>query len=257
MIRIGTSGWSYDSWTDRFYGGNPEGRHLLELYAETFDTVEINNTFYNLPSQKSVLHWAELTDDNFLFAVKASRYITHMKKLKYPEQTTGRFFAAIEPLGEKIGPILFQLPPRWNIDVERLEGFLRHLPEGYRYTFEFRDKSWLTEEIYDLLRRYNVALCVYHLAGFLSPEVFTADFTYLRLHGPGGKYKGSYDDKTLTTYAEKFADWAAGGRDVYCYFDNDEKSYAARDARTLLAKLSGYKVYPAAPAIDNSARTGR
>ncbi len=236
-IRVGTSGWSFDSWIGTFYPEGSPHRDLLKLYCQSFDTVEINNTFYALPTRAAATRWRRTPNKGFKFAVKASRYLTHRKKLKDPRDGLNRFFFAIEPLGGCMGPILFQLPPRWQVDKERLQAFLQILPGDYRYAFEFRDHSWLNEEIYELLAKYGVSLCFYDLKGYQSPEVHTAGFSYVRLHGPQEAYGGSYDDQTLQSYADKILRWADEGRDVYCYFDNDQKSHAPLNASSLLHKI--------------------
>ncbi len=169
----------------------------------------------------------------------SSRVITHFRKLTDPLPVLSPFLASLEPLGRKLGPILFQLPPRWRADPSRLESFLRVLPPGRRCAFEFRDPSWFDDRIYGLLSRFEAAFCVYHLRGVVSPEVATAGFVYLRLHGPAGAYAGLYDAAALTAWARAIAGWLAEGRDVYAYFDNDELAYAARNARELRELLAG------------------
>lgn len=233
-IRIGTSGWSYKHWVGPFY---PEGTRTdayLSWYCRQFRTVELNNTFYSLPKPESLDAWASQTHADFRFACKASRYITHMKKLKDPDASTRKFFDAIAGLGEKCGPVLFQLPPNWHCDTSRLAEFLRGLPPGYRYAFEFRDETWFDPVVYDLLAHHDAALVIYDLGGVQSPCHATASFTYLRLHGPRETpYTGSYDTAVLEGWANRLRDWRDGGVDVYCYFDNDEAGYAALNAGEL------------------------
>ncbi len=234
-IRIGTSGWSYRHWVGPFYPEGTPAKHYLDHYVRYFATTELNNTFYSLPKPETLAGWRERAPEDSEFACKASRYITHMKKLKDPAESTKRFFEAVDALGDKLGPILFQLPPSWGLDFERLESFLAALPEGRRYTFEFRDESWFAPEVYDLLGKHDAALCIYHLEGFLSPKEVTADFVYVRLHGPEEEaYRGSYGDAALADWARRLAEWSGAGRDVYCYFDNDEAGYAPNDALRLL-----------------------
>ena len=237
-VRIGTSGWHYKHWLGNFYPERSPASKMLALYQERFETVELNNTFYRLPSQKAVIAWRESTPEHFLFAVKGSRFLTHMKKLKDPEPALDRFFGRVGLLREKLGPILFQLPPYWEIDVERLRYFLRVLPQ-HQYCFEFRNPTWNTPEVFDLLRAHNAAYCAYHLAGYESPMEITANFTYIRLHGPGGKYQGSYDDGSLGALAGRIQAWRSELESVYVYFDNDEGGYAARDALRLRAMVFG------------------
>ena len=190
-IWIGTSGWSYRDWVDVFYprGLKPEER--LAYYAERFDIVEINSTFYRLPSPEALIGWRDAVPDHFVFACKASRYITHMKKLNDPKPSVKSFVERVRLLGDRLGPILFQLPPRWHADPKRLERFLEILPKPGRYAFEFRDATWFTPEILDLLAEHHAAFCIYDLNRRCSPLTITADFIYLRLHGPGTAYQGS------------------------------------------------------------------
>lgn len=232
-IRIGTSGWSYQHWVGPFYPEGTRSRDFLRLYAEHFDTAELNNTFYNLPKVETLESWRDQTPEDFLFACKGSRYITHMKKLKDPAESTSRFFDALSHLGDKLGPILFQLPPRWGLDTERLEHFLQGLPDGHSYCFEFRNEEWWSDPVYRTLEAHDAAFCVHDLGGLKSPLEATASFVYVRLHGPEGPYQGSYDHATLTDWARQLVEWSRAGRDVYCYFDNDEHGYAARDAARL------------------------
>jgi len=237
QIFIGTSGWSYDHWKGHFYPRHLADEQMLAYYSGCFRTTEINTSFYRLPARETLKRWRELTPADFLFAVKASRYITHMKKLRAPGQTVSAFLQRIRILGDKLGPILFQLPPHWRFNRERLAAFLDALSIEFRYAFEFRDRSWLNEETRELLARHGAAFCIYDLDGFLSPKEITSDLVYVRLHGPGKPYQGSYDDKRLSGWAGDFASWALQGHAVFCYFDNDERGYAARNALRLLAML--------------------
>jgi uncharacterized protein YecE (DUF72 family) len=192
--------------------------------------VEINNTFNNLPSASTFASWRDGVPEGFIFAIKASRFITHMKKLKDPKDSLERFFERIRHLRERRGPVLFQLPPQWHRNRERLEGFLEALPAGQLFAFEFRDRSWYHEEIYAALEAHNAAFCIYEFAGGTSPRRITADFVYVRLHGPGGAYQGCYGSPTLARWAEAFSDWNRQGKTVFCYFDNDQNAYAVRNA---------------------------
>lgn len=206
---------------------------MLSEYLRYFDTVEINNSFYRLPKPGAFAKWRDATPPNFLFAVKASRFITHNKKLKDPENAVENLLPRAEELGRKLGPILFQLPPKWRCNVERLDALLSILPRRHRYAFEFREPSWHCSEVYDILRRYNAAYCLYELAGFSTANEITADWTYVRLHGPGGKYQGSYSTASLQRWAEQIASWNSRLRSVYVYFDNDQAGYAAKNALEL------------------------
>jgi uncharacterized protein YecE (DUF72 family) len=232
-IRIGTSGWHYKHWVGAFYPPRTPGSKMLAYYCGSFDTVELNNSFYHLPKKSSLESWRDSTPAGFCFAAKGSRFLTHMKKLKDPEQGLGRFLDAIEVLEHKLGPILFQLPPNWDLDLERLAKFFSFLPRHHRYAFEFRNASWSVPETYDLLARHNIAYCVFHLAGVHSPIEITADFAYVRLHGPGGKYQGSYSDTALGEWAERIRKWRRELKTIYVYFDNDDSGYAAQNALRL------------------------
>jgi uncharacterized protein YecE (DUF72 family) len=232
-IRIGTSGWNYDHWLGTFYPQGTRQRDLLAVYAERFDSVEINRTFYKLPAPKAIATWREQSPAGFLFAAKASRYLTHRKKLKDPEEPVARLLGHVEVLADKLGPILFQLPPRWRANPDRLKRLLEELPDRHRYAFEFRDPSWHDAAILELLSNRGAAFCIFDLAGKRSPVEVTADFVYIRLHGPGAAYQGSYHGRTLSTWARRMVDWRDAGKDVYCYFDNDEKGYAPHNALRL------------------------
>jgi uncharacterized protein YecE (DUF72 family) len=237
---IGTSGWNYPHWTGPFYPPSLPRTRQLEFYAERFDTVELNTTFYHLPRPATPHDWAARVPEGFVYAVKASRYITHLKHLLDPEAALARFFAAIEGLGRTTGPILLQLPPNWPLDRERLASFLAALPADYRYVFELRNATWLNEDVYAVLRRHNVAFCIYQLGGVETEHVVTADFVYIRLHGPQcSKYTGSYSARQLAAWAAEIKGWLAEGRDVYCYFDNDEKAYAVKNALALRELVTG------------------
>lgn len=237
MVRIGTSGWHYAHWKGPFYPATMPSSQFLAFYTERYTTVELNNPFYRIPSEKTFAAWRERTPPGFLFAVKANRRFTHVKKLKDPQPDLDLFMQAVDALGDKLGPVLFQLPPRWRLNLERLAEFLTALPKRHRYTIEFRDPSWHTAEVYALLRRYDVAFCIYELNHFLSPLEVTADFAYIRLHGPDGPYQGRYDDANLSEWARRIALWQREGIDTYCYFDNDQAAYATQDARSLREKV--------------------
>jgi uncharacterized protein YecE (DUF72 family) len=232
-IYIGTSGWHYKHWLGNFYPEKLPFSKMLDYYCKHFNTVEINNSFYMLPQVSTLESWRDGTPKNFKFAIKASRFLTHNKKLKEPENALNNFLPRAEALGDKLGPILFQLPPKWKVNRERLEEFLQALPKYHRYTFEFREPSWITPEIYKVLRQYNAAFCIYELAGFHSPIEVTADFVYVRLHGPGHRYQGSYDPPTLRKWADRIERWTEEDRSVFIYFDNDQAAYAAKNALTL------------------------
>lgn len=237
LIHVGTSGWHYEHWKGPFYPSECSADRFLEYYAEHFHTVEINNSFYHLPAKETLNGWYNTVPADFIFAVKASRYITHMKKLKDPVKTLLPLLNRVEGLRDKLGPILFQLPPNWKINIKRLELFLKELPKEHRYAFEFRDTSWFDNSIYEILQEHDAAFCIYHLAGTLSPKRVTSNTVYVRLHGPGDAYQGQYDSQTLAGWVGAFSAWSRQGRHVYCYFDNDESGYAPQDALRLQPML--------------------
>lgn len=238
-VHIGTSGWHYMHWKGPFYPEDLPARRFLEYYAARFSTAEVNNTFYQLPKADKLEAWRETVPDDFVFTVKASRYLTHMKKLKDPAETLKTFYDAVAPLGEAIGPILFQLPPRWGYDGERLGAFLTHLSADYRHVFEFRDPSWFNADAFDRLAAHDAAFCIYELAGQSSPREVTTDLVYVRLHGPGDAYQGSYDAHALSGWAGAAAAWTRAGKTVYVYFDNDDQGHAVANAHELRDMVQG------------------
>ena len=239
-IRIGTSGYHYQHWVGPFYPPKTPAAKMLEHYVRHFDTLELNNSFYRLPTIRAFESWRDSTPRDFVFAVKASRFITHNKKLKDPQNALDNILPRAEHLGKKLGPVLFQLPPRWKVNPERLENLLEILPREHRYVFEFRETSWMSPEINRILRRSNAAFCIYELAGFHSPMDITADFAYIRLHGPEeGKYQGSYSRARLTKWARHVEDWATRLKAVHVYFDNDQAGYAAKNALALKKMVLG------------------
>jgi uncharacterized protein YecE (DUF72 family) len=237
-IRIGTSGWHYKHWIGAFYPAKLPASRMLEYYFERFDTVEINNSFYRLPPESALANWRDSTPPEFCFAMKGSRFITHMKKLKDPEQALQRFFERADILGHKLGPILFQLPPQWPLNLERLEFFLGALPRHHRYAFEFRNATWHDPRVYEMLKQHDAAFCPFDLAGFQSPIEVTAQFAYVRLHGPGGKYQGTYSDDVLDWWAKRIRGWRKRLDSVYVYFDNDQAGFAVRDALRMRTRLT-------------------
>jgi uncharacterized protein YecE (DUF72 family) len=235
-IHIGTSGWVYPHWRGVFYPDTLPEPAWLAHYARYLASVEVNRSFYRLPTAEQFAAWRQATPPGFVFAVKASRYITHLKKLMAPETTLPPLLAAVAGLEEKLGPLLFQLPPRWRPDPGRLQVFLEALPAGVRAAFELRDARWHSDAVLNLLEAHGAAFCVYELAGFVSPRAVTADFAYLRLHGPGAAYGGRYGRWALAAWA----DWLRSQKvaAAYVYFDNDEAGYAVQDALDLEAMLA-------------------
>jgi uncharacterized protein YecE (DUF72 family) len=233
-IRIGTSGFHYKHWKGPFYPLKMPTAKMLDFYLQQFDTVELNNSFYRLPEASTFDCWRESTPPNFIFAVKASRFITHNKKLKDPEHALDNLLPRAAHLGPKLGPILFQLPPHWRVNPERLLKLLEILPRNLRYTIEFRELSWINPEVLEILRKFNAAFCIYELAGYHSPLHITADFAYVRLHGPeSGKYQGSYTQRQLAAWACQIEVWRREMKAIYIYFDNDQAGYAVTNALTL------------------------
>jgi uncharacterized protein YecE (DUF72 family) len=238
VVRIGCSGWNYTHWRDVVYPRGLPARRWLDHYATLFGTVEVNTTFYRLPSTTAVQGWAGQTPAGFVFAVKASRYLTHIKRLADMEQGVSRFYERIEPLvaAGKLGPVLWQLPPTFHRNDDRLGAALAALPPG-RHAFEFRHPSWFDDEVYDLLRARGVALVIAdrsEIRRFQTQER-TADFVFLRFHHGGGE--GSYTHRRLGAWARRIEEWRAEG-DVYAYFNNDWAGYAVENALWLQNRLS-------------------
>jgi uncharacterized protein YecE (DUF72 family) len=233
-LRIGTSGWHYKSWWGPFFPGGLKKKDALKHYASIFDCTELNAPFYRTPTIEAVQGWAEQTPPDFRFAWKASRFITHWKRLSERSDTSLALMETrLAHLGGKLGPVLFQLPPAMKADRERLASFLALLEPGRLYAFEFRHPSWYDATIFQLLRDHDHALCISDHADAPSPFETTASWAYVRGHGSGGRYEGSYSDATLAQWAKSIAAWRRGGKDVWCFFDNDIKSAAPFDAQRL------------------------
>ncbi len=230
---IGTSGWHYDHWRLLFYPDRLPKAGWLEFYSRHFTTVELNNSFYRLPSEAAFANWRQSSPDGFVFAVKVSRFITHIKRLKDIEEPVKTFLGRARILEEKLGPLLYQLPPSMHRDDGRLDSFLSILPPGMKHVLEFRHESWLDEGAFDLLRRYNVGLCVFDMPGLTCPLAATADFAYIRFHGSTGLYSSCYSDEELADWAGRLAGLAPEVKEVYIYFNNDAEAFAVRNALTL------------------------
>jgi uncharacterized protein YecE (DUF72 family) len=238
-VRIGCSGWNYADWRERVYPKGLPARRWLEHYATLFDTVEINNTFYRLPTRKSVQAWVDVSPPGFLFAVKASRYLTHVKRLSDLDQGPRRFYACIGPLesSPKLGPVLWQLPANFHRDDDRLSQALERLPPG-RHCFEFRHESWFTGEVYALLREHDVALVIGdHPERPFQAHELTTDWTFVRFHYGSRGRNGNYSDAELETWARRIRQWRRRV-DVFAYFNNDWEGYAVRNG-LLLKRLLG------------------
>ncbi|RJF74011.1 DUF72 domain-containing protein [Rhodopseudomonas palustris] len=233
-VRIGTSGWSYPSWRGPFF---PDGLPLnrqLQYYASQFGSAELNGVFYRTPTPEAVKGWRDTTGEDFVFAWKASKFITHWKRLSAASLNSLELLEdRISLLGDKAGPILFQLPPQFSADEQRLAAFVEMLSPRRRYAFEFRHPSWYAPNILRVLRRANASLCLSDHHDAPAPWKRTADFVYVRGHGPGGRYHGHYSRAALQSWANTIAAWRRRGHDVYVYFDNDQKSAAPLDALRL------------------------
>ena len=236
--RIGTSGWHYHSWWGPFFPEGLRKKDALGYYVTRFNACELNAPFYRTPTIEAVQGWFERSPDDFRFAWKASKFITHWKQLSESCDTSLALLETrLEPLGHKVGPILFQLPPKMEVNRERLASFLRMLNPARRYTFEFRHPSWYEAPIFDLLREHDAALCLSDHAAAPAPWEVTASWVYVRGHGPTGRYHGNYSDATLESWARDIARWRGEGKDLWCFFDNDIKSAAPHDAQRLLGLL--------------------
>jgi uncharacterized protein YecE (DUF72 family) len=236
-VRIGCSGWIYRHWRELFYPAGLAQHRWFAFYAETFDTVELNTSFYHLPKPETFAKWRDQAPEGFRYAVKAPRFITHMKKLKDCAEPVEEFLSRARNLGETIGPILYQLPPRWACNTERLEEFLGHLHPDLHHVFEFREMSWVTEEVLALLDARGIAFCAHDMPGLATPSWASGQIAYLRFHGGSGKYVGRYSDDALLAWTDWIVAQASGGRDVWCYFNNDIHGHAIHDALTLRAMV--------------------
>ena len=229
-VKIGTSGYQYEHWKGIFYPDSLPKTQWFDFYAQYFGTVELNNTFYNLPKEKTFDDWFNNAPDGFCFALKYSRYGTHMKRLKDPEGHISLFLHHARHLKTKLGPVLVQLPPNWNANPERAAAFLEQAPSTQRWAFEFRDSSWLCDEMYAVLRQYNAALVIHDMLDN-HPARITADWVYLRFHG--NNYSGNYSEQKLSAVARKVKEYLEDGLDVYVYFNNDMAGCAVQDALDL------------------------
>jgi uncharacterized protein YecE (DUF72 family) len=235
-FRVGTSGYQYDHWKRLFYPEDLPKKAWFLHYAKTFDSVEINNTFYGLPAPETFDAWRKQAPVNFCYALKFSRYGSHLKRLKEPRATIRVFLRAARRLREHLGPILVQLPPHWSVNADRLQAFLQAAPRSVRWAFEFRDRSWLRDVVFELLQRHNAALCIHDMIED-HPRQTTADWVYLRFHG--ARYSGSYSAQALRTDARWIKQQLENGRDVFAYFNNDAEGYAVQNAAELRKYVLG------------------
>jgi uncharacterized protein YecE (DUF72 family) len=255
-IQIGCSGWQYKHWRGDFYPAGLPSARWFEHYARTFDTVEINNSFYRLPEAPTFAAWARRAPRGFVYAVKASRFLTHMKKLKDPEGPLDLFFSRAKQLGPALGPVLYQLPPRWPMNLDRLTTFLRALPRGRRHAVEFREPSWYSDEVFALLERHRVALCLHDMPGSASDRRAVGPFCYVRFHG-ATKYSGRYGDETLAGWADWLVERVKAGAAVYAYFNNDVGGHAPRDAVRLRGMIEARLPADQKRHEGHNARSGR
>ncbi|MGM0568537.1 MAG: DUF72 domain-containing protein, partial [Elusimicrobiota bacterium] len=234
---VGTSGFSYRHWKEVFYPRDISQKQWFEYYLKYFDTVELNTTFYHLPKEKTVLNWKKEASEDFVFSLKASRYISHIKRLKDSRQPLNKFYKSIHPLGKKSGPVLFQLPARAKKNIERLKTFLKNLRlfPG-RKVVELRHPSWWDDEVFNLLEEERVCFCWFSMPGENPPEICTSDFLYIRMHGKKELYKSPYSEKKLEKLAKKI--YKVDVNKAYIYFNNDYNGNAVRNALKLKEVLN-------------------
>ena len=230
---IGTSGWHYDHWRGNFYPEKLKKSGWLEFYSDHFGTVELNSSFYRLPSESAFSNWRDSSPGGFLFAVKVSRFITHIKRLRDSEEPLDTFVSRAGILSGKLGPLLYQLPPSMHRNDEVLAAFLAILPQEMKHVIEFRHQSWFDEGVFAILRRYNAGFCVFDMPNLVCPLVATADFAYIRFHGSLSLYSSDYTDEELAGWAKGITSLATNLKEVYIYFNNDVGGFAIENARTL------------------------
>lgn len=238
-VHIGCSGWNYDHWKGLFYPEKSSSGQWFKEYSAVFSTVEINNTFYRLPGQSTFRKWHDQAPPGFIYAVKANRFITHMKKLKDPKEPVGRFLEQARALAGHLGPILFQLPPHWSVNEERLDEFTdillsSSMSEELQYVFEFRESSWYNDRVYEILSRKRMSLCLHDMKGSGSPLISVGPLCYVRFHGTTGLYGGKYEIAALRRWAKFMEKMLAEKKEVYAYFNNDAEANAPKDASRLI-----------------------
>jgi uncharacterized protein YecE (DUF72 family) len=260
---VGCSGWNYKSWRGRFYPEELPPARWLRFYVRTFATVEANTTFYRLPARTTLEAWADQLPPGFVMAVKASRFLTHLKRLRDPEEPLARLFDRVGALGPHLGPVLYQLPGHFHADPARLTAFLERLPRrlagagALQHVLEFRHRSWYTDATFAILERHGVALCLHDKDGSDIAEPEVGPFVYVRFHGTTGRYHGSYDTPALEGWADRLAATWRRGRDVYAYFNNDPEAVATVNARTLAAALDARLAAPRSLVASSSTRSTR
>ncbi len=231
-IWIGTSGWVYAHWRGVFYPSDLAQSKWFDYYSSQFGTVEINNTFYRLPREAVFDRWREQAPKDFAYAVKASRFITHVKRLSDAAEPVKLFLSRAVRLGPHLGPILYQLPPKWHADPERLEEFASALPRNRSHVFEFRDADWFQDAVREVLSRYGLSFCLFDRAGLKTPEWVAGSLVYVRFHGSSAA-EGRYTHQELAAWAEQIRAWLDDDREVYAYFNNDAFGHAVTNAREL------------------------
>jgi uncharacterized protein YecE (DUF72 family) len=232
--RIGTSGWVYHHWQGVFYPADLRQSQWLSYYSEHFDTVEINSSFYRLPSEAAFDHWRDHSPPGFRYAVKANRFLTHIKRLKEINEPLERFLERARRLGDKLGPILWQLPPRWHPDLERLEQFASRLPSDLIHVFEFRDPHWFIPPVGKILEQHKLTFCIFDMPGITCPHWITSRTIYLRFHGSTVVYGGLYGKEGLLPWRDRIHQWMEDGCSIYIYFNNDAFGFAIQDAKMLI-----------------------
>lgn len=237
-IRIGASGWNYRHWRGLFYPDRLAMKHWFAHYAAAFDTVEINNSHYRLPEATVFAAWRNAAPPGFVYAVKASRFLTHHKKLKDPDEPIERLLTRARHLGPTLGPLLYQLPPRWRLDLGRLRAFVERLPGDVTHVMEFRDPTWLVDPVFALLDEHRIGFCTHDMPGFDVPRLATGPVAYVRFHGATGKYVGRYPEAVLVDWLGWMRGQAERGRPVFTYFNNDIHGHAIEDALAL-KRLAG------------------
>jgi uncharacterized protein YecE (DUF72 family) len=237
-IRIGCSGWVYKHWRGLFYPPKLAAKNWFAFYAEHFDTVEINNSFYRLPKAETFDAWRVQAPAGFSYAVKANRFLTQAKKLKDCEEPLDRMMTPFRHLQSALGPVLYQLPPRFRLNLERLEAFLELLPKDVTNVFEFRDASWYVDDVFDTLDRHGASFCTHDMPGMEVPRTAVGNAAYVRFHGGVGKYWGRYPDDRLLKWSDWMVDQTQKGRTVWAYFNNDIDGHAIDDALTLKAMIA-------------------
>jgi uncharacterized protein YecE (DUF72 family) len=233
LIHIGTSGWEYADWRGRFYPAELARDRWLEFYAERFGTVELNASFYRLPDAETFADWGRRVPAPFVFAVKASRYLTHVRRLREPREPLDRLWSRARRLDRHLGPVLYQLPPRWLPNLERLEAFLAAVPAGHPQALEIRDRRWYRADVLAALADSAVSLCLHDMPGSEPSPDPVGSMVYVRFHGAGERYGGAYPSQRLSAWADRMVDWSRAGLPVWAYFNNDRGGHAVVDADRL------------------------